>query len=480
MPTNSDIRTALMFAHSFPPISTAGVFRILRFVKYLPEFGWETAVVAAPSRHGMVLKDDALLRQVPATTTVERPAILNPESWIGNLLPRRNGKSGPNGHAVRNGAVPETSALKAAAITGSATTWRNWVNSLRELVFRTPDEYIWWVGPAVRAGMRAVNRRNPEVIYTTGPPHSTHLAGLIVHQLTGLPWVADFRDPWSRQPWGQKRNLWGARLLPSIESECVRHASRVILNTGRMALDFQKHYHAIRSSRFVAIPNGFDPDLKETVAACLAGSSAAAGGTTAGSARLLLCHPGSLYHKRDLRPFVDAVGLLRAAGRDVRFENIGECPGKAELEAYVRDAGLQDAFVFEDPIPHRSVLERMARSDVLVVIQPANDLQVPGKLYEMMLFGKPILALVDEGEVSDLVRRYRLGQVAAAKDPGEIARVIQALDEAPRSGHAHPEAIAAFDGRALTARLAECFDAAVREFGLGERPSQLKAEACPT
>ena len=456
-----------MFAHSFPPLSTAGVFRILRFVKYLPDFGWETAIVAAASRHGMVLRDEALLQQVPASTSVERPGILNPEAWIGSLLRGRNGQADRNGHgaaAIAGATTPATDAAPAR--------WRGWSKSFQELLFRTPDEYVWWVGPAVRAGMRAVKQRNPEVIYTTGPPHSTHLAGLITHQLTGLPWVADFRDPWSRQPWGQKRNLWGARLFPFIESQCIRHAARVILNTGRMANDFQKHYHAIRSSKFLAIPNGFDPDLRMTVEACLAAS-----GGAKNSGPLTLCHPGSLYAKRDLRPLVDAIGLLKESGHSVRFENIGECPGKSEIEAYVRDAGLQESFKFDDPVAHRKVLERMARADVLVVIQPDNALQVPGKLYEMMLFGKPILALVDDGEVSDIVQRYQLGQVAA-NDPHEIACVIRALADGPRCASPHPEAIESFDGRALTARLADCFGDVARECGANEQPSALKENEC--
>lgn len=451
-----------MYAHDFPPMLMAGVHRILRFVKYLPEFGWESVVISAPSRHGTVSLDETLLKQVPQATVIERPAAFNPETELGKLLRRRKGH-------VPSAAAPGSSfaaAMATAASAPSPRTWHDWLRQLREFLFRTPDEYVWWVGPAVRAGLRAIEQTNPAAVYTTGPPHSTHLAGLLTHQITGLPWIADFRDPWSRQPWGQKRNFWGARLLPFIESECVRGASCVILNTGRMADEFRRHYRQIRSSKFVALPNGFDPELTAVVDDCLRELH-----VPASAAPLTLCHPGTLYHKRDIRPLIDAVRLLADQGLPVRFVNIGDCPYQQEFEAYIAEAGLRGSIEFEKPVPHREILRRMAASDVLVVIQPNNDLQVPGKLYEMMLYGKPVLALADDGEVSDLVDRYELGESARSDDAAEIARVVHRLAERARSGvrpSPNPAALQAFDGRLLAARLAEKLSEVVRDFGRDE------------
>ncbi|HLJ12117.1 MAG TPA: glycosyltransferase [Planctomycetaceae bacterium] len=464
---NKPARTALLVAHTFPPIAVAGVFRILRFVKYLPEWGWRPVVVASPPRNAETGCDAGLLAQVPASTIVDRPQMFDPEAWLGNLARRILGRKssaggdaavahsvaaarqGPNGHSL---APPARSALE------------TYLSRLQELLFRTPDENVWWVLPAVRAGLREIKRTNPELIYTTGPPHSTHLAGLLLHLASGLPWVADFRDPWSRLPWGQKRNLWGARLLPYIEAECVRHASCVILNTGRMAHDFQRHYHHFRRSKFVALPNGFDPELRSVVGECLKDQKG--GSRRKGAVRL--CHAGTLYHQRDIRALVDAVRQLSKSGVTVHFENIGFGGVNSDVEAYVRESGLAESITFEDPIPHRDVLKRMAQSDVLVVIQPNNELQVPGKLYEMMLFAKPMLALADEGELADLVRRYELGEVARSSDANDITRAIGRLatagqgdSKASRNGRT----LDAFDGRLLTKRLAAIFEGVVRDFG---------------
>ncbi len=254
-------------------------------------------------------------------------------------------------------------------------------------------------------------------------------------------------------------------LLPFIEAECVRHAACVILNTSRMARDFQQHYHHVRQSKFIALPNGFDPDLKSVVDDCVRSQS---GGEPSGT--IGLCHPGSLYHRRDLRPLIDAMRLLADSHISVRFENFGDCPPKVELEAYVRELGLEQSVVFDPPVPHREALRRMARADVLVLIQPNNAMQVPGKLYEMMLFGKPILSLTDEGEVTDIVNHYGLGDVARSNDAQDIAAVIRRLADRLRvkGGHStpNPAALEAFDGRLLTSRPGPIvLTASARDFG---------------
>ncbi len=469
-------KTALLLAHSFPPISAAGVFRILRFFKYLPEFGWTPLVIAGLPRDADVRRDESLLAGVPGTIRVERRDLYDPEAWFGKLLAawgwRADGR-GPNGDVV-----PASTEAKIAGGPGSGGGLGALVMKLRELIFRTPDDYVWWVGPAVRAGLRAIRQTNPSVIYSTGPPHSTHLAGLILRLATGLPWVVDFRDPWSRQPWGRKRNFWGAQLLPFFEAECVRQASCVILNTNRMAHDFRNHYLHVRKSKFIALPNGFDPELKTVVEDCVRLRS-----NGKSSAMLRLCHPGTLYGRRDVRPLIDAIRLLADADISVRFENFGDCPMKAEFEAYVEELGLTHLIRFDPPVSHPEALKRMAEADVLVLIQPNNDMQVPGKLYEMMLFGKPILSLTDEGEVTDIVNRYDLGDVAHSHDAQDIARGIRRLADRLRASGKHvanTAALEAFDGRLLTGRLAETFDDVVRDFGRAgfPQPALPRSAAC--
>jgi glycosyltransferase involved in cell wall biosynthesis len=316
---------------------------------------------------------------------------------------------------------------------------------------------VGWVPYAVSSGLRLVRENHVEVIYSTGPPHSAHLAGLLLKNLTGLPWVADFRDPWSRQPWrDQSRNPWGYSAGSLLEAECVRRASAVILNTDRLADSFRQHYIAQPASKFQVVSNGFDPELRTTVQELLDRVPDPGPDRT-----FRMLHAGSLYNQRSLRPFVDLVRTLRAEGLPVSFEQIGHCSNEAETNAYIRECNLQDHVTIRTPVPHRQALEASAAADILVIIQPGNRLQVPGKLFEMMLFGKPVLALADDGAASDLVRRHQLGVVVGSDDPAEMVSAVRRLVLSLRDGSGKEfvgSGTAAYDGRRLVQRIASLFD----------------------
>jgi glycosyltransferase involved in cell wall biosynthesis len=368
---------------------------------------------------------------------------------------RKPGKSGPGGAPDA-----ESGAEKGGSVSRSQTArrgWKLWLEHLRDLLFHTPDKLVGWVPYAVSSGLRLIRENHVEVIYSTGPPHSAHLAGLFLKRLTGLPWVADFRDPWSRQPWrDQSRNPWGYSAGGLLEAECVRRASAVILNTDRLADSFRQHYVNEPFSKFQVVSNGFDPELRTTVQGLLDRAPAAGPERT-----FRMLHAGSLYNQRSLRPFVDVVRALRAEGLPVSFEQIGHCSNEADTNAYIRECNLQDHITIRPPVPHRQALEASANADILVLIQPGNRLQVPGKLFEMMLFGKPVLALADDGAASDLVHKHRLGVVVGSDDPAQMLAAIRRLVLSLRDGGdpgVVPTGIAAYDGRRLVQRIAALFD----------------------
>ena len=444
-------RRVLMIAPYFPPVMTAGTFRTVRFVKYLPEFGWESVVLTVDASEAEAA---AALEQFSHPPTVVRVAKPSPPGVLSRL--RRPKRSA----AQHNGEKAAAATLLQDAPRPQGAIRRRLISLLRNawcLATETPDKDRSWVRPAVRSGRRAVRQYNPEVIYTTGPPHSVHLIGLALKRLTGLPWVADFRDPWARRPWGPKeRNPWGQRLWPWLERRCVRAADRVILNTDRMADDFRNYYRKLDRDKFVSIPNGCDPELAEHVDRLLAEQP-----TERTDNFIHLCHAGSLYRKRDPRPLIDAIGLLRDRGIHVRFEQIGHCDRQFDLESYAAQRGLAAHVRLEPQQPHDQVLHRMAEADMLALIQPDTDTQVPGKLFEMLLFRKPILAIADHGAVADLINTFDLGSVAAQR-PGEIADTLQEVVASRLNGRecgtGWIEARSAFDGNSLTGRLAAAFD----------------------
>jgi hypothetical protein len=451
-------RRVLMITLRFPPAATVSVFRTLRFVKYLPDYGWDPLVLAAELPGDESGPGEALLEQVPQSLIVNRT-----RPW--SLLPRWNGHSAE--------AADDQQGQDALYANGSPQhpayrrTSYGWLKRLPRTIWRfvsqTPDNYVSWTPPAVRSGLRIVRQHQPQLLYTSGPPHSTHLIGYSLKRLTGLPWVADFRDPWARKPWGSKsRNPWGEQFAQHFESLCVRAADRVVLNTERMADEFRAFYAGdprAASSKFQAIPNGCDPDLTATINHLTIEPASHNGNGT-----VRLCHPGSLYRMRDPRPLIDAIGQLSEQGLSVAFEQIGHCDPSFQLQSYAAARGVADRVTIEPPIPHADVLRRMAAADLLLLIQPGTSIQIPGKLFEMLPFRKPILGLTDEGEAADILRRFDLGAVANGNDSPAIAAALRHLIDGrcnDPNQQRWADAIAAFDGRELAGRLAAAFDSSL-------------------
>lgn len=444
-----------MIAPNFPPVASAGVFRTLRFAKYLMNFGWEPLVLGQELPGPPEAAGTALLEQLPAGLIVNR-------AMACFASPKQPSASAEEPPAATESPVtsPRHSDDVAPQAPAGKTVRRRLKDVARNslhLMTETPDKNIRWVYPAVRQGLRMVREYRPSVLYTSGPPHSTHIVGSILKRLTGLPWVADFRDPWARRPWGNKtKNPWGQALYPLFEKSCIKRADRIILNTDRMADDFRAHYRHKFDAKICAIPNGCDPELAATVEELLANPA-----PPIDDGFIRLCHPGSLYRRRDPRPLMDAIGLLAEQGIRIKLEQIGHCADYFDLENYVAQRGLTGHLSMEKPIPHREVLGRMAAADLLLLIQPGTPIQIPGKLFEMLLFRKPIVGMADEGATSDLIQSHRLGAVARDEEPETIATAIhQALDlrkELTNADH-WTEVQNTFDGETLTGRLAELFD----------------------
>jgi glycosyltransferase involved in cell wall biosynthesis len=162
-----------------------------------------------------------------------------------------------------------------------------------------------------------------------------------------------------------------------------------------------------------------------------------------------------------LRPLAEALRQVADGGQKVAMEQIG--PVDPRFRPMATPPGEKGCLDLVGSLPHHEALERMAAADVLVLIQPDNTLQIPGKLYEMLSFRKPILTLAGPGATADVIREYGVGVVVDPKNPDEIADGIRwAASEPGRSEAAtgFEAALTAFDGRALTGRLAEEFNAA--------------------
>jgi glycosyltransferase involved in cell wall biosynthesis len=440
-------RRALVVACNFPPDASVGTMRTLRLVRHLVRVGWQADVVTiSPDgfRSGTV-SDPALLDKVPETVTVLRAKPLRPFERLTAFLKRGGTKTA---NAAASSTAPAAIAAPPAtarAVTPSRVTQvRRAISALLAL----PDREVSWLLPAVRAGWRRAREARPDVIYSSGPPFTAHLVGYLLSRLAGVPWVADFRDPWARAPWREDRFEFERRAWAIFERFVVTHAQAVVFVTATNRNDFAREYGADVAERFVVVNNGCDP-------AEFDGLSPAPREATS---PFVLLHAGSLYGARNpaglLRAVATAIaggGLDRATFR-LRFLGRIGIPG-VDLSAVARDLGIGEVVEFISHVPRRSSLQQMLDASALLIVQPVTTVSIPAKLYEYMGAGRPILALAEPGgETASLVEATRAGISVSADDDAAIAHGLVAVAQSAREGFT-PVDRQRYDGEVRAAEL---------------------------
>ena len=390
----------LLVSHFFPPMGGGGVQRVTKFVKYLRLHGWRTTVLCGRAEDYW-MRDESLLADVPPETRVLRTAAA---SGLG-VLRRLRGD---------DAAGRRSSQLFALLRRGSA--W-----------FLVPDSYVGWLPFALRAAEAVLRDDPPDALLSSGPPDTNHLVALRLRQDSAKPWVADFRDPWVGLHLLEPPTPWHRRRHASLEREVLAAADAVVATTTWLRdLLRERSPHNVRLQ---VIRNGYDPDD-------FAGSPAY---TPAKEGPLRLAHTGMLTLTRSVRGLLQALAQVHQRHPELRGQIHLELIGARESDndAEVARLGLQDSVVLRGPVPHAEAIAATLRADVLVLLKHTSERYVglvPGKFYEYLGSGRPLLALVPESEAAHLVRDLGCGAIAPPDDPEAIASVLLQLLAAKRDG----------------------------------------------
>jgi glycosyltransferase involved in cell wall biosynthesis len=374
-----------MIAFHFPPFQgSSGVLRTWNFSRFLPEFGWQPLLLTASERaYGAVQNAAAGGLTIPDGLPIWRAAALDAARHL----------------AVR-GRYPRILAL--------------------------PDRWASWFVPAVTRALLIIRRHRPAVIWSTYPIASAHLVACAVQRLSGLPWVADFRDSMTEETYPS--HPLEHRVYRWIESKTIRNAADVVFTTRGTAEMYATRYPAPRGAPFAVIPNGYDEDSFKS-AAQLAAASHAPGSR----ARRVLVHTGILYpSERDPRPFLDAVATLKRIGHisadslQIIFRASGH---DRTIAPMIESRGVGDIVTLAEPIPYQRALAEMLNADGLLLFQAANcNHQIPAKLYEYLRAGRPILAMTDaQGDTAATLREAGTGVIADLSCATDIAEKFDAF-----------------------------------------------------
>ena len=422
----------LVVTYFFPPVGGGGVQRTLKYVTYLPRWGWEPVVVA-PGDPAFPVRDPSLMTTLAPGLEVHRTASLEPgrlPSVAARLLSRR--RSGSSAAATPD--LTANSARGSLSMRLLRKTSILWNRIWAVLLF--PDGVIAWMPFAVRSGLMAHRRRPVDVIYSSAEPISTHLAAGLIKRYTGRPWVADFRDPWIGNPFAAPLSRPKRWMQRRMERWIVERADRVIVAVDLMRVQFAQRYPDL-ADKFVYIPNGYDRSD-------LIGIEPAPPPQPGG---FHLLYAGSLYRPKELEAFLLGVERLLARRPDLRQRlkvdfvgRVNDANAKVAAE-FDRPERLAGVIGFEGFMPRPMALARMAGADALLQLMPemaGAEIFVGGKLGEYLAFDRPILAVMPRGEGRALVEGLPTGIVADV-EPGSVADALERLlDHTPASAPADP------------------------------------------
>jgi glycosyltransferase involved in cell wall biosynthesis len=408
------MKKVLMVAFHYPPYEGgSGVHRTLKFSRYLPDHGWQPIVLSAhPRAYPHVGMED--LADIPSEVVVKRAFALDTAR-----------------HVSLGGRYLRVTAL--------------------------PDQWVSWWWPAVLAGLNLIRKYRPSIVWSTYPIATAHLIGLTLQRLTGIPWIADFRDSMTEDDY--PRDALARRSYQWIERKTVKFCARLVFtapSTRRMYLD---RYPGTVPEKCLVIPNGYDEEnfndikLKEP-AIQYNGRS------------LRLLHAGVIYpDDRDPRAFFRALSRLKKA-RLVSGKTLSVDLRASGSEDYysvlVNKLEIEDLVHLLPSLPYRQALQECAAADALLLFQAAScNHQIPAKVYEYLRLRKPILALTSQqGDTAALLRETSGATIIDLSDEEAIySSMTQFLSAVLDGTHSLPNAnVVKVYARHNQARdLAQCF-----------------------
>jgi glycosyltransferase involved in cell wall biosynthesis len=404
----SERRRVLVLAYFFPPIGGGGVQRTLKFVRYLNPLGWDATVISTRSRV-YPARDPSLLSEVPASTRVVRTPALPLARYLGVIL-----------HRLR------LRRLRA---------WVVW-----------PDGGRGWAPFALVSALRSVRRDRPDVLFSTSAPYAAHLVAALVARISGLPWVADFRDEWSANSSLEQPGSLTV-LSAWAEAAVTQRARRVVV-----AADyFQLSGIEASDPRRVEIVNGVDEaDLPDP-------------SPSPRVDKFVLTNVGTIYGSIDPTPVLSALAALAERGAidserlDVRLV------GAIWEPSFLPPPGIRVETT--GYVGHARAIEEMFEATVLLLYRPSSTLAPSGKLFEYLASGRPLLCVAHfDNLASRLTREWRAGVTADPDDPVAIEEAILSLwhrwekDELREQAEVRRRTLERYSRRANAARLAQVLD----------------------
>ena len=431
------MKKALVIVYYWPPSGGSAVQRWLKFTRYMPENGWEP-VVFAPENASYPETDPSLEQKIPVSLKVIRHPILEPYD-----LYRRFTGMGRQGKIAASMTIPSRPGRIKKALHGLSL----WVRGN----FFIPDARMLWIRPSVTYLEKYLKENPVDVIVSTGPPHSLHLIARKLHKLTRIPWVADFRDPWTGIDFYKdlKISFFADKTHHRLEKMVLNEADAITCVGNQMASSFRK----ITGRQVAVITNGFDEeDLPAN--------------EPAADTKFSLLHIGTLPKSRNSDALWKA--LAEKASTDERFASDLAIKLIGNVDHTVWDSiDKHELRRFIEHIPYlehdEALTTQLAARVLLLLINDSPNAKgvITGKFYEYLMVKRPVLLIGPvDGEAASILREAGAGLSAGFHDTRQIRAHIDefysryCLDHLEGTG----KAVSQFSRRLLTKEFCRVLD----------------------
>lgn len=427
------MKRVLIITYYWPPSGGAGVQRWLKFSKYLPEYGWKP-VIFTPANPEVPNEDPSLLKDIhPDTETVHLP-IWEPYRFYKDFLREKTAEK------THPGFISEQ---KRPDLKQKISVW------IRGNLF-IPDARKFWIRPAVRYLLNYLQQHPVDAIVSTGPPHSMHIIALKIKEKTGIPWLADFRDPWT------EIDFYDQLLLTKMADKRHRFLEKKVLESSDRLVVIGPHMKArfeqVANTNPIVIHNGYDEeDFINT--------------QPKNNSWFSIVHVGAMNKDRNHDVFWKAIRDIIDSRHLTQSQFKIRLIGKVDytVTASVREHGLENYTEFIPYLPHNEVVNELVSASLLYL--PINNTPnakaiQTGKIFEYIASGRPILGVGPvDGDAAAILRECSAGTMAPFSDEETIRTVVTGhLDNYFAGKERHSKPCRQFSRRNLTEQMAKILD----------------------
>ncbi len=398
------MKRILIIAYYFPPSGGPGVQRVLKYTKYLPEYGWQPFVLTVENGTFPAL-DYSLLDEIPKNVKVFRTKIFEPY----DLYRIFTGK--PKNIAIDVNVIKKED---------QKLTFKEKIAEFIRATFFIPDARVGWLLTANSKALQICREFGINAIYSSSPPYTCSLIARHIKKKIGIPWVAGFRDPWTGFISAPKRWYIPAKIDSHFEFSVFSKADFVEVAWEGIMKDALSKYPSLNPNKFIPIPNGFDPADFPKI-------------QYKPNPVFTLTYTGSMYGRRNPQSLFQAIEILVTNNsinkEKIKIKFIGRFG--EEIIDMINKTMIKDRIEVIGYLPHRKSLEHLMTSDALLLIvdeSKESEEIVPGKVFEYLGTLRPIIAIAPtKGAVAKIIHQTNSGFVAHQSKPEKIAENFQKL-----------------------------------------------------